>query len=51
MAEKQNRTLAQKNQLLILQNFATLRIKGLRQMAASEEIAQQWHDGVGIYFA
>src|SRR5882757_1767670 len=51
MAEKQNRTLAQKNQLLILWNFATLQIKGLGRMAASEEIARQWHDGVGIYFA
>ena len=32
------------NQLLILQNFATLRLKGLGRIAASKEIARQWHD-------
>ena len=39
------------NQLLLLRNFATLRIKGTRKIAASCKIAQQWHDGEGIHFA
>jgi hypothetical protein len=39
------------NQLTILRNFATLHIKGLQHMAASEEIVQQWHNRVGIHFA
>jgi hypothetical protein len=34
-----------------LQNFATLQIKGIRRLAASQEIARQWHEGEGIYFA
>jgi hypothetical protein len=37
--------------LTILQNFATLRIKGVGRIAASEEIARLWKDGVGTYFA
>jgi hypothetical protein len=36
--------LSQINQLLILRNFATLRLKGLGRIAASKEIALQWHD-------
>jgi hypothetical protein len=32
-------------------NFATLRIKGVRRIAASQEIAWQWHDGEGTHFA
>lgn len=44
-------TLTQINQLMILRNFATLRIKGLGHMAVSEQIAQQWHEGWGIHFA
>ncbi|KIL70111.1 hypothetical protein M378DRAFT_96383, partial [Amanita muscaria Koide BX008] len=43
--------LSQVNQLLILRNFATLRLKGLKKMAASEEVAQQWHEDKGAYFA
>jgi hypothetical protein len=39
------------NQLMILSNFATLRLKGVSRITASEEIAQQWHDGEGKYFA
>ena len=39
------------NQLVILRNFATLHIKGLGHMAASEQIVQQWHEGHGVYFA
>jgi len=36
---------------MILQNFATLQIKGLGCMATSEEIVWQWHDGKGVHFA
>jgi hypothetical protein len=50
-AHRQNMTLTGINQLMILQNFATLQIKGLGRMATSEEIACQWHDGKGIHFA
>jgi hypothetical protein len=39
------------NKLTILQNFATLCIKGVRRIAASEEIAWQWHEGMGRHFA
>jgi len=46
--------LSQINQLLILRNFATLCLKGLGRIAASKEIARQWHDkleGSLDYFA
>lgn len=43
--------LSKVDQLLILRNFATLRLKGFKKIAASEHIAQQWHDGEGKYFA
>jgi len=46
-----HKPLSQMNQLTILRNFATLHIKGLQHMAASEEIVQQWHNRVGIHFA
>lgn len=36
--------LSQINQLMILRNFATLRLKGLGRIVASKEIARQWHD-------
>jgi hypothetical protein len=39
------------NQLLLVQNFATLRLKGQGRIAASLEIAHQWHKGEGAYFA
>jgi len=39
------------NQLSIVRNFATLRIKGMRRMAASKVVAWQWHNGTGIHFA
>ena len=39
------------NQLLVLRNFATLRIKGFGRIAASQQIAAQWHEGVGAHFA
>ena len=32
------------NQLLIIRNFATLRLKGLSCIKASVEIACQWHE-------
>lgn len=44
-------TLSAINQLLILSNFATLRLKGASRIRASEEIAPQWHEGEGKYFA
>ncbi|KAJ6561653.1 hypothetical protein B0H19DRAFT_1068406 [Mycena capillaripes] len=49
--QKQNLSLIKHNQLLILRNFATLRIKGLKRIAASLEIAHQWHEGNGNWFA
>jgi hypothetical protein len=48
---KKNLPLAKYNQLLILRNFATLRIKGFKRIAASVQIALQWHEGGGNYFA
>jgi hypothetical protein len=50
-AEKQKAPLSKKNQLLVLRNFATLRIKGCGRIAASNEIAWQWHEGKGTHFA
>jgi hypothetical protein len=47
MAKKRNATLTQINQLIILRNFATLRIKGTKRIAASEQITAQWHEGPG----
>jgi hypothetical protein len=49
-ANEQNATLTQINQLLILRNFTTLRIKGHGRMDASKQIARQWHDGLGVHF-
>ncbi|KAG2755653.1 hypothetical protein P692DRAFT_20844483 [Suillus brevipes Sb2] len=39
------------NQLLILSNFTTLHLKGASRIGASLEIACQWHDGNGNWFA
>lgn len=50
-AYKKSARLTTINQLLLLRNFATLRIKGLGRIAASQEIARQWHEGEGAYFA
>jgi len=36
---------------MILSNYATLRLKGRSCMDASMEIAAQWHDSEGIWFA
>jgi hypothetical protein len=38
------------NKLTLLRNFATLRIKGMACIAASEEIARQFHEGAGVHF-
>lgn len=43
--------LSQVNQLLIISDFATLRIKGVSQTQASLEIVRQWHEGQGNWFA
>jgi hypothetical protein len=43
--------LSRLNQLLIISNFATLRIKGVSRTQASYEIARQWHEGQGNWFA
>jgi hypothetical protein len=51
MAHRQNVALTQINQLLILWNFATLRMKGFGRITTSQQIAAQWHDGVGTHFA
>jgi hypothetical protein len=51
MAKKRNMTLTQINQLIVLRNFATLRIKGIKRIAASQQIAAQWHEGQGVHFA
>ena len=50
-AYKQHARLTILNQLLLLRNFATLRMKGSGITVASQEIARQWHDGEGTYFA
>src|SRR5467141_4093660 len=39
------------NQILIISNFATLWLKGLSCTQSSLEIACQWHDGQGNWFA
>ena len=49
-AHKKHAKLTTINQLLLLRNFSTLRIKGIRRMAASQEIAWQWHEGEGVHF-
>ena len=49
--KSQTLPLSRINQLMLLSNFATLRLKGLSHMQASLEIAQQWHKGDGTWFA
>jgi len=51
MAKKKNIPLTQLNQLIILRNFTTLHIKGIKWIVASKQIMEQWHDGWGIHFA
>jgi hypothetical protein len=48
---RQTLPLSHINQYLIIHNFATLCIKGIGWIAASKMIAQQWHEGEGLYFA
>ena len=43
--------LSKSNQYLIISNFATLRLKGASRTQASVEIARQWHEGPGNWFA
>ena len=50
-AHKRKESITQINELLILRNFATLRIRGDGRIAASMQIARQWTDGVGTHFA
>jgi hypothetical protein len=38
------------NKLRILWNFTMLHIKGVKCIAISEEIVQQFHKGAGNYF-
>lgn len=38
------------NQLLVIRNFAMLWLKGYGRIQASEEIAQQWHEGEGKHY-
>ncbi len=51
MAHKQHDSLSQLNQFLILRNFTTLWIKGIRHILMSQEIMWQWHNSAGIHFA
>ena len=50
-AHKKKASLTHMKELLILQNFATLRMQGDGRIAASMHIARQMTDGVGTYFA
>ena len=44
-------SLSQINQMMILANFATLRLKGITRINASVEITKQWHEGQGVWFS
>jgi hypothetical protein len=48
--QKKNEMPTHLNKLTILHNFAMLHIKGVKRIAASEEIAQSWHEGTGSHF-
>jgi hypothetical protein len=48
---KKNKSPTILNKLTILWNFATLHIKGVRCITASEEIALQFHEGTVHHFA
>jgi hypothetical protein len=50
-AYRENKMCTWANQLTILRNFATLRIKGLGHINASKDVMWQWHEGEGIHFA
>jgi hypothetical protein len=47
---KKNEASTRLNKLMILWNFTTLHNKEVKRMATSEEIAWQFHEGVGSYF-
>jgi len=49
--KKTHLSFSQINQLLLIRNFATLRLKGMGRIAASLEIAHQWHEDKGAHFA
>lgn len=49
--QEKNLPLRKINQLLVIRNFATLQIKGSSRITASLEIAQQWHEGKGDWYA
>jgi hypothetical protein len=51
VAHKRHDPISRINQLMVLRNFATLRLKGVGRIAASEAIARQWQDGEGVHFA
>ena len=48
---KNSLPLAQINQYLIISNFATLRLKGVKCIQASLDVAKQWHEEPGNWFA
>jgi hypothetical protein len=48
---KKNESPTILNKLTILQNFTMLCIKGVRHITTSEEIVQQFHEGMGHHFA
>ncbi|KAL1673126.1 hypothetical protein EV122DRAFT_255366 [Schizophyllum commune] len=50
-AKRDDLKMAQINQLLLLRNFATLRLKGYGRIAASQHMAVEWHQGEGVHFA
>ena len=47
----QKLALSKFNKLMIICNFATLRLKGRSRMEASLEIAEQWHERDGVWFS
>jgi hypothetical protein len=49
VAHKDQKSLMTLNKLLVLRNFATLRIRGIGHIATSMQIAMQMMDGVGTH--
>jgi hypothetical protein len=43
--------VSQSRKLLLIRNFATLRLKGFGRIEASQQFALQWHCGEGAHFA
>jgi hypothetical protein len=48
---KKTLPVSQLRKLLLIRNFATLRLKGFKRIEASQQIALQWHSGEGAHFA